>query len=141
MTEHLLSTVAGRTWATDTLCVFGVIGVCVLVGCALGLPLLRLALVPVIRIWRRMTPFARIAILPVIALVANFAVSKQGTNDPLRSGNGELRMENGERAVIPSAWCLVPDAWCLVPDALTKNLLFPQSFFQNFSHNHLQLSS
>ena len=83
MAEHLLSTVAGRTWATDMLCVLGVLCVCVFVGCALGLPFLRLVLVPALRTWRRMTPFARIVIVPVVALVANFAASKQGgTNAP-----------------------------------------------------------
>ena len=95
MTEHLLSTVAGRAWATDMLCVLGVLCVCVFVGCALGLPFLRLVLAPVVRAWRRMTPFARVAIVPVVALVANFAVSKQGGTDA-PSRNVECRVYNGE---------------------------------------------
>ena len=109
MIEHLLSTVVGRTLATDMLCVLGVLCVCVLVGCALAVPFLRLVVTPVARTWRRMTPFARIAIVPVIALAANFAASKQGgTNAPPQgasspNGNVELRMEDEELRSLPVA--------------------------------------
>ena len=34
------------------------------------------------RTWGRMAPFARIAFVPVVALLANFAASKHGTNAP-----------------------------------------------------------
>ena len=91
MSGHLLSAVGGETWTTGALCVLGVICVCVLVGCAFGLPFLRLVQEPVMRTWRRMTLFARFAVLPVVAVLADFAASKQGTNDP------------PQRMVLPSA--------------------------------------
>ena len=140
MTEHLLSTVAGRTWTTDMLCVLGVLCVFVFVGCALGLPFLRLVLVPVVRTWRRMTPFARIAIVPAIALVANFAASKQGgTNappngaSPPSGGNVELTMENVELRSLPVAEQVVTNL-CFTSISISTNsvvlsLAWPTNFF------------
>lgn len=67
----------------DALSMLGVICVCVIFGCALVLPFLRLVLAPIMRTWRCMTPFARIAIAPVVVLATNFAASKPGgTNAP-----------------------------------------------------------
>ena len=76
MTGNLLSAVAGRTWATDTLCVSGVLCVCVLVGCAVGIPLLRLVLANIRR--------THLAVFLAFALVATLCAQKQGTNSPPR---------------------------------------------------------